>query len=222
MLIKSPMKMQVVDAGTGDVIEELHNVGGLMPPAKDRCQICATKHEPELPHNRDSLFYQMAFNGEHGRWPTWADAMAHCSDDMRAAWTAELQTHGVDVNPAPPPPEPEQPKCLAPENALYPPGTDIDLSSTSDDAIKRVPAKIIAVAPPRAPIEFAVADQLGKPRPWSFTPNRRRSNTYVIEYIDEHGDPVRLFVPEKKLKAGIQPEPQQNGTDDPATAEDRS
>lgn len=71
----------------------------LLPPAPDKCQMCATKHEPEFPHNQQSLFYQYAFyySVKPNRWPTWADAMAHCSDKMKAMWTAELKKKGIEV-----------------------------------------------------------------------------------------------------------------------------
>lgn len=69
----------------------------LLPPAKDRCQTCGTKHEPHLPHNAQSLYYQTAFNMEHGRAPNWLDAMAHCDEAMRALWTNALIEKGVDV-----------------------------------------------------------------------------------------------------------------------------
>ncbi len=69
----------------------------LLPPRSDLCQECATKHEPEMPHNQQSLYYQMAFKIKHGRSPTWADAMAHCSDEMKAVWTEELRKLGVEV-----------------------------------------------------------------------------------------------------------------------------
>jgi hypothetical protein len=70
----------------------------VLPPAADRCQVCATKHEAHLPHNAQSLYYQMTFNMQHGRGPTWLDAMAHCSEELRKAWTAELKSKGVDVD----------------------------------------------------------------------------------------------------------------------------
>ena len=47
------------------------------------CPECAVKHDPEQPHNQDSLTYQYKFYDQHGRWPTWADAMAHCSDELK-------------------------------------------------------------------------------------------------------------------------------------------
>ncbi len=67
----------------------------LLPPALDACQICATKHDPEQPHNKDSLYYQLSFREDNGRWPTWADTMAHCTEDVREAWKKELIKRGV-------------------------------------------------------------------------------------------------------------------------------
>ncbi len=73
--------------------------GGMMllPPKPGVCQICATDHHPDFPHNQQSLYYQYYFYGKHGRWPTWEDAMAHCSDEMKAVWIEESKKHGVEV-----------------------------------------------------------------------------------------------------------------------------
>ena len=67
----------------------------LLPPAKDVCQECAAKHKPEDPHNRASLFYQYEFWRKHARWPTWTDAMLHCTENIRTIWRAELKKKGV-------------------------------------------------------------------------------------------------------------------------------
>lgn len=64
--------------------------GMLLPPKSDTCPVCATKHEPEMPHNQPSLYYQMRFKGLHGRWPTWADAAAHCTPQVRDQWKQAL------------------------------------------------------------------------------------------------------------------------------------
>ena len=69
----------------------------LMPPAPDVCQECAVKHDPMMPHNRDSLYYQYAFYAKNGRWPTWADAMAHCPEEIKGYWTDALTEKGIDV-----------------------------------------------------------------------------------------------------------------------------
>ena len=70
---------------------------GLMPAAPGTCPECAVDHPPELPHNQQSLFYQYKFYNEHGRWPTWEDAMAHCSEDMKEFWRIELRRRGVEI-----------------------------------------------------------------------------------------------------------------------------
>lgn len=68
---------------------------GRTPPGT--CPLCAVAHEPGQPHNMDSLAYQYKFYDEHGRWPTWADAMAHCSEEVKGYWRAALEERGVDV-----------------------------------------------------------------------------------------------------------------------------
>lgn len=69
---------------------------GRTPPGT--CPVCAVNHPPEQPHNRDSLAYQYKFYDEHGRWPTWADAMEHCSDEVKAYWKEALEAHGVEID----------------------------------------------------------------------------------------------------------------------------
>jgi len=65
----------------------------LLPAAPGKCPECATEHEPELPHNQQSLYYQTRFHLEHGRSPTWTDAMEHCTDEMKEFWTRHLTAH---------------------------------------------------------------------------------------------------------------------------------
>jgi hypothetical protein len=67
----------------------------MLPPPPDKCQQCAHDHEPGLPHDAHSLYYQYAFYSEHDRWPTWEDAMAHCTPEVRKVWTKALREHGV-------------------------------------------------------------------------------------------------------------------------------
>lgn len=66
----------------------------LLPPAPDRCPICATAHAPADPHNQQSLYYQYRFYGARGRWPTWADAVAHCTTPIQRAWRYQLDLRG--------------------------------------------------------------------------------------------------------------------------------
>jgi hypothetical protein len=71
----------------------------LLPPKEGTCPICAVAHAPELPHNAQSLYYQYRFYGVRGRWPTWADACAHCTPEMRASWRARLEEMGRWTEP---------------------------------------------------------------------------------------------------------------------------
>lgn len=93
--------LTTVQAGTGEVLAVRRNAGALLPPSADVCQECAVDHAHDQPHNRDSLYYQMAFHATHGRWPTWTDAMAHCGPDVRAAWrellVEQFRRHGLPI-----------------------------------------------------------------------------------------------------------------------------
>ena len=82
------------------VITMQGNLGGGMLIGKTpegTCPECATTHKPEMPHNQQSLAYQYKFREKHGRFPTWADAMAHCTEEVRALWTKGLQELGQEV-----------------------------------------------------------------------------------------------------------------------------
>lgn len=78
---------------TIDLLKE----GTLLPPAADKCQQCAVKHSPEQPHDGNSMFYQYYFRKQHDRWPTWKDAMEHCSPEMRKFWEEKLRHYGVNI-----------------------------------------------------------------------------------------------------------------------------
>ena len=68
----------------------------LLPPAPDLCQVCAAEaHGDEMPHNRDSLFYQVWFNSTYGRAATWADASLLCSKETKEDLLATLHEYGV-------------------------------------------------------------------------------------------------------------------------------
>jgi hypothetical protein len=62
-----------------------------MPPPKNGCPICAVQHPPDAPHDATSLYYLYRFRAARGRWPTWADALAHCKPQVRQYWEAELR-----------------------------------------------------------------------------------------------------------------------------------
>lgn len=67
----------------------------ILPPMRGSCPICAAMHEEQMPHNRNSLYYQMRFYQENRRFPTWKDAMAHCTEEMQAAWREALRRMGL-------------------------------------------------------------------------------------------------------------------------------
>ena len=82
--------MQTIDMQTGEVKSEKRNAMTLLGPAPDKCQECAVDHAHDAPHDQQSLYYQMRFHATHGRWPTWSDAMAHCTEEVKTHWRREL------------------------------------------------------------------------------------------------------------------------------------
>lgn len=89
-----PSTVTHVDPETGADIRHERMSWKVQPPPLDHCQICAVKHDPRDPHNAQSLYYQVTFNGIVGRAPTWADAVAHCSDAVKEVWERELRIGG--------------------------------------------------------------------------------------------------------------------------------
>lgn len=79
-------------------LNDLHGLTLLGDAPAGTCPMCAVKHEPYYPHNRESLAYQYKFYDEHGRWPTWKDAMEHCPVDIKQYWIESLEKRGIDVN----------------------------------------------------------------------------------------------------------------------------
>ena len=71
----------------------------LLLPRPDVCQECAVDHKPEEPHNVLSLYYRVKFKMDHDRYPTWEDAIAHCSEEIKEIWKVELKLRNAwDVN----------------------------------------------------------------------------------------------------------------------------
>ena len=93
------MSKKVAIIGNKPLIPGAVMVGAftLMPATPGTCAECAVKHDPAYPHNQQSLYYQYHFYGEHNRWPTWDDAMAHCNDQMKESWKMELRKRGVKI-----------------------------------------------------------------------------------------------------------------------------
>lgn len=76
----------------------------LLAPPPDLCPVCAYEHDDREPHNQESLYYQYRFYGMRGRWPTWADALAHCSVDVQRFWQQVLKEEGRWSEPSEGPP----------------------------------------------------------------------------------------------------------------------
>lgn len=79
-------------------LKDRHGVVLLQGLPEGTCPECAVKHPPDQPHNRDSLRYQYKFYDQYGRWPTWNDAMAHCTPRVKARWKAALEERGVEID----------------------------------------------------------------------------------------------------------------------------
>jgi hypothetical protein len=54
------------------------------------CRECAWHHKPQEPHNAESIIFQLNFIDEHGRVPSWNDALAHCDDKTKRTWIAAI------------------------------------------------------------------------------------------------------------------------------------
>ena len=97
-------KRRQLEVRTIDMAKE----GILLPPTPDKCQSCAVVHHPAQAHNAQSMFYQYWFYNQHGRWPTWVEAIAHCTPELRAQW--ERQLRSMRAWPGPNPKGPEEPQ----------------------------------------------------------------------------------------------------------------
>ena len=75
----------------GEIFEEIK----VIPPLPGSCRICATKHSKEEPHDRDSLYYQNWFIKRNKRFPTWEDAMSHCSEEVKKKYIKKLSRRGI-------------------------------------------------------------------------------------------------------------------------------
>lgn len=191
--------MKVIDQRTGRV-EEKPSGMMMLPAAPGTCAECAVAHEPGQPHNAQSMFYQMRFHGEHGRWPCWADALAHCAEPVRVAWEAELRRRGAWKDPEPPAP-PKKNETPVPADALLQPGQVLNVQDERGGPDR--PGKVLAVVPKGVPVEFAIADQNGQPRPNVYTMNSKRSTQYVIEVTNEDGSTSRAIIPQKRFASGL-------------------
>ena len=78
-------------------LKERHGMTLLGKAPEGTCPVCSCEHPADLPHNLQSLAYQYRFYDEHGRWPTWSDAMGHCDDETKRLWQAALVEQGIEV-----------------------------------------------------------------------------------------------------------------------------
>jgi len=70
----------------------------VVPPVQGSCPICATKHDPGEPHDRDSLYYQNQFWRKHTRFPTWSDAMSHCKESVKDDFIMRMKKRGIEIH----------------------------------------------------------------------------------------------------------------------------
>lgn len=74
---------------------EIKTFTAMLPAAPGLCPECARGHPPEQPHDM-TLFYKYAFYHRHQRFPTWSDAMSHCTSEMQTVWRAALRENGIE------------------------------------------------------------------------------------------------------------------------------
>lgn len=98
--MKIPLTVVTFDATTGETVDTRTTEAVVMmhPVPTGVCEECGRKHEPDAPHDPQSLRYQYRFYTQHHRWPTWADAMAHCPQHVRMIWTDALAKRDIDVH----------------------------------------------------------------------------------------------------------------------------
>lgn len=78
-------------------LKKLKGGFSILPPSPGHCPVCAGKHSPEMPHNPQSLYWGVVFQDEHGRAPTWKDALAHCTPEIQKAWIEALKEFNIIV-----------------------------------------------------------------------------------------------------------------------------
>lgn len=83
-----------------------------------------------------------------------------------------------------------------PADALLTPGQTLTINDENDGS--RSDAKVLAVVPGRACIEYAIADQNGQPRPLMISENHSRQTLYVIEH---NGRQLRIL--QKQMAKGL-------------------
>ena len=80
-------------------LQEKHGIMMLGRTPEGTCPMCAVKHDPRMPHNRDSLTYQYKFYDQHGRFPSWADAQALEAKGVKVQQNPEVDTLDIQISP---------------------------------------------------------------------------------------------------------------------------
>jgi hypothetical protein len=60
------------------------------------CPDCGKHHDPSQPHDASTMRFQRQFHQRFDRLPTWEDAFAHCSADVRQLTRAQLMENGIN------------------------------------------------------------------------------------------------------------------------------
>jgi hypothetical protein len=60
------------------------------------CDYCGDAHWPDEGHDAGSLIYQRNFERDHGRRPTYRDAVAHCEGQNLTLGIALAKAYGHD------------------------------------------------------------------------------------------------------------------------------
>lgn len=63
----------------------------IIPITRGACKICGVCHAPELPHELTSIYYLNWFYQKNKRFPTWEDAMSHCSEKIQEETKEKLR-----------------------------------------------------------------------------------------------------------------------------------
>lgn len=93
--------VESVDVETGEAVPVEGGGMFMLPGPPGSCAWCHVVHDPAAPHNRDSLSYQIKFHTLHKRWPTWTDAMKHCTPEVqemvRKVLIKTMKAHGLEI-----------------------------------------------------------------------------------------------------------------------------
>lgn len=67
-------------------------------PEPNFCDTCGEYHLEYMPHEYGSFTYRQNFFNQHGRLPTYRDAMRHCPPEVRDLAVQAYEAFGLDVD----------------------------------------------------------------------------------------------------------------------------